>query len=159
MPKLYVQRKNWLLRHIKIDFFKSIFLNLNIDFFEKSWKSWQSEILNLGAKNLGFCPKSWSWSWSERRSRRWSFLLAAEARNPADHRNTHSEKETQISARKLQCACDRSQTEFPFRGQPRSLAESKPAAFVLRLIGFARLGLHGRIIPDRVQPEQEILSG
>ena len=40
----------------------------------------------------------------------------------------------------------------------RPQAESKPAAFAFRRIGFRRLGLHGRIIRRRGQPEQEILA-
>jgi hypothetical protein len=36
----------------------------------------------------------------------------------------------------------------------RPRAELKPAAFAFRQFGFGRLGLHGRIIPHRGQPEQ-----
>jgi hypothetical protein len=37
----------------------------------------------------------------------------------------------------------------------RPQAELKPAAFAFRRLSSCRLGLHGRIIPDRGQPEQE----
>ena len=38
------------------------------------------------------------------------------------------------------------------RGRPQ--AELKPAAFSFRRVGFGWLGLHGRIIRDRGEPEQ-----
>jgi hypothetical protein len=40
----------------------------------------------------------------------------------------------------------------------RPEAELKPAAFAFRRVGFGRLGFHRRILPDRGQPEQEILT-
>jgi hypothetical protein len=39
--------------------------------------------------------------------------------------------------------------------QQRAQAELKPAAFAFRRVGFGQFGSHGRIIPDRRQPEQE----
>ena len=38
--------------------------------------------------------------------------------------------------------------------QQRAQAELIPAAFAFWWLGYGRLGLHGRIIPDRGQPEQ-----
>ena len=38
----------------------------------------------------------------------------------------------------------------------RLKAELKPAVFAIRRLGFDRLGVHGRIIPGRGQPEQGI---
>ena len=42
--------------------------------------------------------------------------------------------------------------------EQRAQAELKPAAFAFRRIGFGQLAWHGRIIPDRGQPEQGILG-
>ena len=42
--------------------------------------------------------------------------------------------------------------------EQRPQAELKPAAFSLRRLDFGRLSLHGRIVPERGQPEQGILG-
>jgi hypothetical protein len=40
----------------------------------------------------------------------------------------------------------------------RPQAELKPAAFSLRRVSFGLVGLHGRIIPEREEPEQGIVT-
>ena len=42
--------------------------------------------------------------------------------------------------------------------EQRPQAELKPAALAFRRLGFGRLGLHGRIIPDRWQREQGMMT-
>ena len=59
----------------------------------------------------------------------------------------------------LNCACltsdpARADTEQGDNHAQRPQAELEAAAFAFRRLGFGRLSLHGRIIPDRGQPEQ-----
>jgi hypothetical protein len=68
------------------------------------------------------------------------------------------EREADTNATRTPCDNKwRQESTWRHDGQQRPQAELKPAAFALLRVGFGRLGLHRRIIPDRGRAEQEIL--